>query len=343
MDVDPQLLLLRRQYLQLFEPDFLAWPSPKLLKNVDAQKWLHRHLFDTNRNPHLPPESYQLRVLKQLTSKMGKGKANLDSDGVLGELAACLTSLIAKKVSSEIKVFQENAYVTFTCIPEKRNDYEDTSEPTLTLLEKRQLVSGSQITGFRTWEGSLHLGSYLLTEAGSHFVNGKNILELGTGTGFNAILAGKHLHANHVTATDGDGGVIEALRENLTLNKIDDQQQVRARTLLWGQDLKGTWVEDGCRAHPYDIVLGADITYEKSAISALVLTLQSLFDMRPKLQVIISGVVRNAETFQTFRDQCASHHFVVEDIQFEAKPMRQQKSLFYAAAVPLKLLSITRP
>lgn len=36
-DVDYQLRLLRRQYLQVFEPDFLAWPHPQLLRRSDAQ------------------------------------------------------------------------------------------------------------------------------------------------------------------------------------------------------------------------------------------------------------------------------------------------------------------
>ena len=35
--------------------------------------------------------------------------------------------------------------------------------------------------------------------------------------------------------------------------------------------------------------------------------------------------------------------FSVEEILFPVKPMRQQKSLFYAAAVPVKILSISRP
>lgn len=49
-------------------------------------------------------------------------------------------------------------------------------------------------------------------------------------------------------------------------------------------------------------------TYDKVAISALVATLRFLFDLRPKLEVIISGAVRNAETFETFRHACSTLH-----------------------------------
>ncbi|OTA54959.1 hypothetical protein K449DRAFT_338215 [Hypoxylon sp. EC38] len=357
-DVDPQLLLLRRQYMQLFEPDFLAWPPPKFLKATDVQKWLYRYMFDPSRNPRLPPEGYRMLVLKRLISKIEKVTGNPE-DEVSTELRACLTSFMTRAVPSEFQVSQEKAYVTFACIAEKNldgadNDDDDDGgglEPTIALLERRHLVSGSQTTGFRTWEGSLHLGSYLLTNAGSPLVRGKNVLELGAGTGFLTILSAKHLDAKHVTTTDGDQEVIKALRENIALNEVDDQQRVRAETLTWGCNLKDTWVEDDCAAHPYDVVLGADITYNKVVITALVSTLEGLFDLRPTLKVIISSVIRNAETFQTFRDECSmcSHihipfrHFAVEDIKFEPKLMRQQKALFYATAMPIEILSITRP
>ncbi|KAI1099277.1 putative methyltransferase-domain-containing protein [Jackrogersella minutella] len=340
-DVDPQLLLLRRQYMQLLEPDFLAWPPLKLLKNTDVQKWLFKHLFDPSRNLRLPPDRYQMRVLKQLVAKIEKAIEEPEEDGILDELMTHLTSFMARGVPSEFQAAQEKAYVTFTCTPENDDSDDEAPEPTITLLERRHLISGSRTTGFRTWEASLHLGSYLLTDAGSSLARDKNILELGAGTGFLTILSAKHLHANHVTTTDGDGGVIESLKENLELNAVDDQRKVRAETLTWGSDLRGTWVEDDCDTYPYDVVVGADITYDKVAIVALASTLHSLFDMRPNLKVVIAGVVRNAETFQTFKNECASHHFAVEEIDFEPKPMRQQKSLFYAAAVPIKILSIT--
>ncbi|KAI1086881.1 putative methyltransferase-domain-containing protein [Rostrohypoxylon terebratum] len=336
-DVDPRLLILRQQYMQLFEPDFLAWPSPDLLKSADVQKWLHRRLFDPSLNPYLPSDSYQLIVLKLLLYKIKKAA---------GDLRRTLHRLLANKVLSNLETPEENVYVTFTCAPEKldlTNGYDnDASERTITLLERRHLISGSRITGFKTWEASLHLGSYLMTATGSDLVRNKNVLELGAGTGFLTILLTKHLQANYVTATDGDGKVVEALNENIALNGPRTQRNTRTGTLAWGADLEGTWAEDECLIHPYDIVIGADIIYDQVAISDLVSTLRRLFHMRPELRALISGVVRNAETFQMFKNECASRHFTIEDIEFEPKSIRQQRSLFYAAAMPIKILSITR-
>lgn len=78
--MDPQLLLFRRQYFQLFEPDFLAWPPKQLLKDPTVQAWLYTHLFNSEKNPRMPPERYQLRVLKPLASKIEKAIEDPEED-----------------------------------------------------------------------------------------------------------------------------------------------------------------------------------------------------------------------------------------------------------------------
>lgn len=78
--MDPQLLLFRRQYLQLVEPDFLAWPPKPLLKDAGAQTWLYRKLFDPSANDRQPPSWYQLRVLKPLLSKIEQAIEDPEED-----------------------------------------------------------------------------------------------------------------------------------------------------------------------------------------------------------------------------------------------------------------------
>ena len=78
--MDPQLLLFRRQYLQLFEPDFLAWPPKQLLRDPDAQAGMYQNLFNADPNPRLPPQRYQLRVLKALLAKIEQAIEDPDED-----------------------------------------------------------------------------------------------------------------------------------------------------------------------------------------------------------------------------------------------------------------------
>ncbi|CAK4032432.1 -lysine N-methyltransferase EEF2KMT [Lecanosticta acicola] len=339
--MDPQLLLFRRQYLQLFEPDFLAWPPKQLLRDAEVQSWLYSNLFDSEKHTMLPLERYQLRVLKPLLSKIEQANEDPEEDEISDDLMSRLSSLMSAELPAESTAVQQKSYVTFTCLPSPAEGGEEfAKEPTITLLERRHLISGSLTTGFRTWEAALHLGSYFLSAAGQDLIRDNSILELGAGTGFLSILAAKHLHARHVTTTDGDEGVVEALRENLFLNGLDDGQRVNTSILRWGHGLKGTWVEEDCESHPYDLVIGADITYEKTAISALVATLRFLFELRPNVKVLISGAVRNADTFETFRNACFRNEFQVIEQDFKPKPMREQTSLFCATAVPLKIVCI---
>lgn len=170
-----------------------------------------------------------------------------------------LPSLISTELPPEATAVQQKTYVTFSCLPPTSRDDEPEIEPTVTLLERRHLISGSQTTGFRTWEAALHLGSYLLTPEGSSYIHGRSVLELGAGTGFLSILCAKHLGARHVTATDGDEGVVETLKENLFLNGLDDGETFLTSVLRWGRGLKGTWVEEDCETWPYDVIVGADI------------------------------------------------------------------------------------
>lgn len=171
-----------------------------------------------------------------------------------------LSVLLASHLPTELEAAQQKSYVTFSCLPPSLSlSGLPEEEPTLTLLERRNLISGSSTTGFRTWEAALHLGSYLLQSENCSLIKDKNVIELGAGTGFVSILCAKHLGAKHVTATDGDEGVVEALKENLFLNQLDEESKVNASVLRWGRGLRGTWVEDECESWPYDVVLGADI------------------------------------------------------------------------------------
>lgn len=78
--MDPQLLLFRRQYFQLFEPDFLAWPPQKLLRDPDVQAWLYRNLFDRDKHPYLPPNRYQVQILKPLVAKIEQAIQDPEED-----------------------------------------------------------------------------------------------------------------------------------------------------------------------------------------------------------------------------------------------------------------------
>jgi protein-lysine N-methyltransferase EEF2KMT len=147
----------------------------------------------------------------------------------------------------------QDAYLTYNCSPTL-----EAWQP-VTLHEPRSLIAGTAHTGHRTWEGALHLATYLLAHPAG-LVAGKRVLELGAGTGFLSIICRKFLDAAAVTATDGEDAVVEGMCGNLRLNGVDDDAQtgVAARRLWWGTELEGNWRDSG-EPPALDIVIGADI------------------------------------------------------------------------------------
>lgn len=154
------------------------------------------------------------------------------------------------KKSMQQSTWEQDAYITYNCASTL-----DVWQP-ITLHESRSLISGSQHTGHRTWQGALHLATYLL--ARPSLVSGKRVLELGAGTGFLSILCKRFLDATYVTATDGEQLVVEEMRKNLRLNGFEDNIGIAARKLWWGSDLEGDWRPEG-EGEGFDVVVGADI------------------------------------------------------------------------------------
>lgn len=120
--MDPEILLFRRQYLQLFEPDFLAWPPKQLLRDPDIQEWIHHNLFDSDQITYLPPERYQYRVLKRLLAKIEQAIEDPEED--VGRYLSLLSFLLA----SSIPLFSRNKFRIF-------------SDSTLILHRKSQTIS----------------------------------------------------------------------------------------------------------------------------------------------------------------------------------------------------------
>ncbi|KAK6086937.1 hypothetical protein SCUP234_02030 [Seiridium cupressi] len=332
MDVDEPLLLFRAQYLQCLDHDFLTWPPPALLIQPDAQSFLYKHAFDPSRLRHRPPVGYEKRVLKILLAKIQRAAGSNSADG---KTLQYLTSLLAPLETTTVapnSLAQQDAYITYNCSTSL-----NTWHP-VTLHESRSLISGSTHTGHRTWEGALHLASYLL--GNPSLVSNKCVLELGAGTGFLSILCQKHLDARQVTATDGDQKVVDEMRENLELNGLKEDDAIAARKLWWGKELLGDW--QGGREHGlgFDTVIGADIIYQKEATRALVEALRALLDLQPRVRILLSNALRFPDVFEVFRQECTRHNLSIHTVNYRMTPPPKQKSLFYSTAMSLQIVEI---
>lgn len=70
MDIIAPVELLKRQYLQLIDPEELTLPCKELLKLPDTQAQIYNDMFDESKTKYALPERYRLRVLKRLVKAL---------------------------------------------------------------------------------------------------------------------------------------------------------------------------------------------------------------------------------------------------------------------------------
>jgi ribosomal protein L11 methylase PrmA len=203
------------------------------------------------------------------------------------------------------------------------------------------MLGGAGTTGFRTWEAALQFSQFLCSDCCPADLRpaGKTILELGAGTGFLSILCAKYLSAAQVYATDGFEDVVEDIGTNMFINELQDDPRISRRELRWGQALLGTEEAEFLGGAQVDLVLGADVTY--AALPELVATIGDLFDLFPKLQVVIASTIRNDETYGNFLGLCSSASFEVDELDWVPDVPESQKGPFYSVEIPVKIVRIT--
>ncbi|MEP6754559.1 MAG: methyltransferase domain-containing protein [Chthonomonadales bacterium] len=139
--------------------------------------------------------------------------------------------------------------------------------------------------GMALWPSAIGLAEYIAEQR--ELVTGRQILELGCGAGLSGIVA---------ASAGGDVTQTDYLSDILTLatnNGISNGIQTRIETLDWTQGFTG---------EPFDLVIGADVLYERPLH-------HHLFTLFPKLikpggEIWISDPQRPAS--QDFFDRCDS-------------------------------------
>ena len=218
--------------------------------------------------------------------------------------------------------------------------------PPIMISESPQLLAAGSNVGLRTWEACLRL-SYFLSTEGQSIVKGRKILELGAGTGMLSILCANNLNAKSVMATDGLPEVVASMQRNIALNPKTEPEAVIAEaahfdwtnsdtfTHSLGLNKVGEWPK-------YDLILGADITYNSDYFEPLVKALEILLAVNEKAIILIAGAIRNAKTYEVFLDVCDKHSLDVLEIDYKCPPLHQQKGFFHAIALPIKIMNIRR-
>lgn len=204
----------------------------------------------------------------------------------------------------------------------------DEDVPPIKIHEAKKIIGSGPNTGLRTWEASLRLAHFLHSKP--ELVRGRSILELGAGTGFLSIFCAAYLSPSHVLVTDGHEDVLASLQENIASNASlfgaaatetpvtqklfwgdrDDVNAISPRLTQYQQGREPDLANHPAATSPiqpnrnYDLILGADITYDPAACLALASTLSILATHNSAATILISATQRNLETMQIFLRAC---------------------------------------
>ncbi|KAL2263908.1 hypothetical protein VTK26DRAFT_4468 [Humicola hyalothermophila] len=331
----PQVARFCRQCLQLeTAPDY---PDGELLREEHVQEAVYKRLFAQDVTAP-PPRRYQLRILKELIARIESSIQDWDEHGISDNLMSALTELLSQPLPDEIIAAQQRCYVTYhLSLLQAESAVED---PNICLLESRHLISAAGTTGLRTWEAALHLGQYLCRNPS--LVKDKCILELGTGTGYLAVLCAKYLGSDHVIASDGSDEVVDKVSDSFFLNGLQESDKASAKELKWGHALVGTEEQAWNGGRTVDVVLGADITYDVSVIPALVATLEELAGLFPGVSILIAATERNRATFERFLEVCGKRGFVVSHEPFPVPAKAEQNGPFYSDGTPIHICKLKK-
>ena len=162
------------------------------------------------------------------------------------------------------------------------------------------------------WDFAIVLATYLQTI--SFEIKGKNILELGAGTGLVGIVT-CFLGANVVITDTAEA--LEATKNNVIRNLNSTSESTASRAsfsvdvLHWGKNL------DSWKDNHWDYVIGADIIYIEETFSDLLRTLQVLTESNKQTVIFLSCKIRYDRDTRFLK--LLTTDFVVEQILHDLK------------------------
>ena len=179
-------------------------------------------------------------------------------------------------------------------------------------------------TFWDTVQGALFLTDWLLVNMTGLGFKGKRIFELGCGVGFLGLHILKAIQLESYTFTDVHPVVLNTAWFNIGINSGEHVDGDLHRYTCQGPPLRTEafpWVrhlQDGSRItvdelnwtsytadklDEVDVILGADIVYERSLIAPLCSVLSALFEKNPKAVAFIACTERSSTTLKCFQEE----------------------------------------
>uniref|UniRef100_A0A0K2U9L6 Protein FAM86Alike [Bombyx mori] n=1 Tax=Lepeophtheirus salmonis TaxID=72036 RepID=A0A0K2U9L6_LEPSM len=163
---------------------------------------------------------------------------------------------------------------------------ENLSHHHLTLIEDQNLIT-SGTTGLRTWPAALALSDYIIVQGNSILID-RNVVELGSGTGYLGLSLAKTKLPQSVILTDCHPRVLSILSLNSSING----------DIATVQELN--WSTSPSMEKPH-LVVGSDVVFDPSVLKDLCNTLSFL--MMSGGEAYVACTERNEATLNEFESE----------------------------------------
>jgi len=166
------------------------------------------------------------------------------------------------------------------------------NSPVDKLLLEHSTCSSVDLVGLQLWRGALLLADFILAHPDQF--RGANILELAAGTGLTSVVSA--MFGSSVTATDVDrGDILPLIRRNFQLNNESVKacdNKILELDFFWDDFPKD--ILDNCSI--CDIILAADVVYDKNITFHFFKTLKKILSMSSKTAYIAIEKRKHAGT-----------------------------------------------
>eukprot|EP00597_Dinobryon_sp_UTEXLB2267_P002312 CAMPEP_0170070872 /NCGR_PEP_ID=MMETSP0019_2-20121128/9002_1 /TAXON_ID=98059 /ORGANISM="Dinobryon sp., Strain UTEXLB2267" /LENGTH=257 /DNA_ID=CAMNT_0010279261 /DNA_START=59 /DNA_END=832 /DNA_ORIENTATION=- len=168
------------------------------------------------------------------------------------------------------------------------------------ILTISQDWGGSVSTGASVWNGENVAVKYIEESLGRKNLEGKSVIELGSGVGYSSLVA-NILGASEVVITDGNEDVLKLADKNIQDNlDVKPPNVIRTARLRWNTEDESNFLKT-----KWDYILASDVTYKKAAWTDLMHTIkalstentQTILSMEPRNVGEVEGVLKEAASF----------------------------------------------
>lgn len=159
-------------------------------------------------------------------------------------------------------------------------------------------------TGLAVWSGGDIMPQFLVSN--SSFVEGKQVLELGSGTGVCSIVASL-MGAARVVCSDGDVDALANLRYNMTRNLPSiEAAHIHCPQLIWGEELEAFRDNFGI----FDLVLASDCVYMEKCVEPFWETIDFLLEQDENARFIYVNCCISQVPFATIQQAAQKCNFI---------------------------------